>query len=67
MTEQKDRKTISIPLPSVNKTQLVLTVLLIVASFFIGKSSADGVITGTKIVGAQPFSVFQAEIDTLLK
>lgn len=36
-------------------------------TFFIGKSSSDGVITGTKIVGAQPFSAFQAEIDKQLK
>lgn len=36
-------------------------------TFFIGKSSSDGVITGTKIVGAQPYSAFQAEIDKQLK
>jgi protein-disulfide isomerase len=36
-------------------------------TFFIGKSSTDGVITGTKIVGAQPYSAFQAEIDKQLK
>lgn len=36
-------------------------------TFFIGKSSSDGVITGTKIVGAQPLSVFQAEIDKQLQ
>ncbi len=36
-------------------------------TFFIGKSTSDGVITGTKIVGAQPYSVFQAEIDKQLK
>ena len=36
-------------------------------TFFIGKSSNDGVITGTKIVGAQPFSAFKAEIDNQLK
>ena len=35
-------------------------------TFFIGKSSADGVITGTKIVGAQPYSAFQTEIDKQL-
>ena len=35
-------------------------------TFFIGKSSSDGVITGTKIVGAQPYSAFQAEIDKQL-
>ncbi len=36
MTENKDKGTITIPLPSANKTQLVLTILLIVASFLIG-------------------------------
>ena len=36
-------------------------------TFFIGKSTGDGVITGTKIVGAQPYSAFQAEIDKQLK
>ncbi len=36
-------------------------------TFFIGKSTSDGVITGTKIVGAQPYSAFQAEIDRQLK
>lgn len=36
-------------------------------TFFIGKSSSDGVITGTKIVGAQPYSAFKAEIDKQLK
>jgi protein-disulfide isomerase len=36
-------------------------------TFFIGKSTPDGVITGTKIVGAQPYSAFQAEIDKQLK
>lgn len=36
-------------------------------TFFIGKSSTDGVITGTKIVGAQPYSTFKAEIDKQLK
>lgn len=36
-------------------------------TFFIGKSTSDGVITGTKIVGAQPYSAFQAEIDKQLK
>lgn len=35
-------------------------------TFFIGKSSSDGVITGIKIVGAQPYSTFQAEIDKQL-
>lgn len=36
-------------------------------TFFIGKSTSDGVITGTKIIGAQPYSAFQAEIDKQLK
>ncbi|MBI2443021.1 MAG: DsbA family protein [Candidatus Levybacteria bacterium] len=36
MTENKDKGTITIPLPSANKTQLVLTILLIVASFLLG-------------------------------
>src|SRR5581483_8079869 len=36
-------------------------------TFFIGKSTGDGVITGTKIVGAQPYSAFQAEINKQLK
>lgn len=36
-------------------------------TFFIGNSTADGVITGTKIVGAQPYSAFQAELDKQLK
>ena len=36
-------------------------------TFFIGKSTPDGVIIGTKIVGAQPLSAFQAEIDKQLK
>ena len=36
-------------------------------TFFIGESAADGVITGTKIVGALPYSAFQAEIDKQLK
>ncbi len=36
-------------------------------AFFIGKSNADGIITGTKIVGAQPYNAFQAEIDKQLK
>jgi protein-disulfide isomerase len=35
-------------------------------TFFIGKSTTDGIITGTKIVGAQPFSAFKAEIDKQL-
>lgn len=36
-------------------------------SFFIGKSSPSGIIEGTKLVGAQPYSAFQAAIDNLLK
>jgi protein-disulfide isomerase len=36
-------------------------------TFFVGKSSANSIITGTKIVGAQPYSAFQTEIDKLLK
>ncbi len=36
-------------------------------TFFIGKSSADGVITGTMLVGAQPLSAFQTEIEKQLK
>ena len=36
-------------------------------TFFIGKSTANGIIEGTKIVGAQPFSAFQAEIDKQLQ
>ena len=36
-------------------------------TFFIGKSSSDGVITGTKIVGAQPYSAFKTIIDEKLK
>lgn len=36
-------------------------------TWFIGKSNGDGVITGTKIVGAQPFNTFQPTIDNLLK
>lgn len=35
-------------------------------TFFIGKSTANGIIEGTKIVGAQPYSVFQSEIDKRL-
>lgn len=35
-------------------------------SFFIGKSNSDGVIIGTPIIGAQPYSAFQAEIDKQL-
>lgn len=36
-------------------------------SFFIGKSDSSGTITGQIIVGAQPYSAFQAVIDPLLK
>lgn len=36
-------------------------------SFFVGKSSANGIIEGQIIVGAQPYSAFQAAIDPLLK
>ena len=36
-------------------------------TFFIGRSTADGVIDGIKIVGAQPFSAFKAIIDEKLK
>lgn len=36
-------------------------------SFFIGKSDPSGSITGQNIVGAQPYSAFQAAIDPLLK
>jgi len=35
-------------------------------SFFVGKSTADGVIDGTIIVGAQPYSAFKAAIDAAL-
>ena len=36
-------------------------------SWFIGKSTSDGNIDGTLIVGAQPFSTFKTTIDQLLK
>lgn len=36
-------------------------------TFFVGKSSPDGIIDGTMIVGAQPFSAFKAIIDEALK
>lgn len=36
-------------------------------TFFIGKSDSSNTITGTRIVGAQPFSAFQAQIDPLLQ
>jgi protein-disulfide isomerase len=35
--------------------------------FFIGKSSADGKITGTPLVGAQPYAAFKTIIDQQLK
>ena len=35
-------------------------------SFFVGKSSSDGLIEGTLIVGAQPYSVFKTAIDQAL-
>ena len=36
-------------------------------TFIIGKSDASGTIDGTLIVGAQPYTAFQAAIDPLLK
>lgn len=36
-------------------------------TFIIGKSQSDGVIRGNILVGAQPFSVFEVIIDSLLK
>lgn len=36
-------------------------------SFFVGKSTSDGTIEGKLIVGAQPYSIFQSEIDALLQ
>ncbi len=36
-------------------------------TFFIGKSDSSGTITGTKLVGAQPFSAFQGLIEQELK
>lgn len=36
-------------------------------TFFIGKSSSNNEIEGTKIVGAQPYTVFKNIIDNLLK
>jgi len=36
-------------------------------TYFVGKSSDDGIINGTIIVGAQPFSAFQVIIDSQLK
>ena len=34
-------------------------------TFFIGKSTGNGIIEGTKIVGAQPFSAFKQAIDAI--
>jgi predicted DsbA family dithiol-disulfide isomerase len=34
---------------------------------FIGKSSSDGKITATKVVGAQPYTSFKPVIDQLLQ
>ncbi len=36
-------------------------------AFFIGKSTSNGVITGTKVNGAQPFSAFKTIIDQQLQ
>ncbi len=36
-------------------------------SFFIGKSTENGIITGTPLIGAQPFSAFQKVIEDELK
>jgi protein-disulfide isomerase len=36
-------------------------------SFFVGKSSQDGTIDGTIIVGAQPYAAFKVIIDEMLK
>lgn len=36
-------------------------------AFFVGKSTANGVITGTKVNGAQPFSAFKTIIDQQLQ
>lgn len=36
-------------------------------TWFVGKTTSDGIIEGTKIVGAQPISSFQPTIDNLLK
>ncbi len=36
-------------------------------SFFVGKSNKSGIIDGTIIVGAQPFSAFKVIIDEMLK
>ena len=36
-------------------------------SFFVGKSTADGTIDGTVIVGAQPYNVFKDAIEALLR
>jgi protein-disulfide isomerase len=36
-------------------------------TFFIGLSSSNGVISGQRLVGAQPYSAFKAQLDSLLK
>lgn len=36
-------------------------------TFFIGKSTSNGVIVGSKLVGAQPYSAFKLIIDQVLK
>lgn len=36
-------------------------------TFFLGKTTSDGIIEGKKIVGAQPFSAFKPAIDAALK
>jgi len=36
-------------------------------TWFVGKSTPDGIIDGQTIIGAQPFSAFQPTIDNLLK
>lgn len=36
-------------------------------SWFIGKTTSDGLIDGTKIVGAQPYNIFKTIIDQKLK
>jgi protein-disulfide isomerase len=35
-------------------------------TFFIGKSDSSGTITGTPLIGAQPYSTFKSTIDSLL-
>lgn len=36
-------------------------------SFFIGKSTSDGIINGTPLIGAQPYNLFKAELDKQLQ